>query len=163
MKRHNILVGLLAAYSLAIILLITINHTIEMQVSIVLLTAFTSISFFLYRQHHYDAIFLKDLMIYFNDRYNSMHDDLSKILSSSNEPRAIDPDTRDVASRYFNLCSEEYIFFKLGYIPKRVQIAWEAGMMEYGKSDIIINCWKNEKNKISYYGFDFDKYCASDS
>ncbi|GAA5523311.1 hypothetical protein Asal01_03280 [Fodinibius salicampi] len=55
---------------------------------------------------------------------------------------------------YFNLCAEEYLFKKKGYIPDDVWKSWENGMEFYMKDDKIKHLWIKEKKSESYYGLE---------
>ena len=56
---------------------------------------------------------------------------------------------------YFNLCAEEWLFWKAGYIYDPVWTARENGMKQYGKDRRVKELWKRERESDSYYGFEF--------
>ena len=54
---------------------------------------------------------------------------------------------------YFNLCAEEYMFYKLGYIREEAWQAWLEGMRHYYDNPQIRELWDDELKQDSYYGF----------
>jgi hypothetical protein len=54
---------------------------------------------------------------------------------------------------YFNLCAEEYFWFKKGRIDEKIWKSWQAGMKAWYKHDSIKRLWKEEtaNGKMSYY------------
>jgi hypothetical protein len=58
---------------------------------------------------------------------------------------------------YFNLCGEEYLFYRRGYIYPEVWKSWVAGMKFYYNDPRIQNLWEEELSSESYYGLDISK------
>jgi hypothetical protein len=59
----------------------------------------------------------------------------------------------DALNDYFNLCSEEYLYYLKGFIYPEVWKAWCNGMEYFLQDKRIGDCWvKEEKNAASYYG-----------
>ena len=52
---------------------------------------------------------------------------------------------------YFNLCAEEYLFFKEGYIHPEAWQSWCRGMVCYLQDDGIRGAWNEEMTLGSYY------------
>ena len=61
-----------------------------------------------------------------------------------------DPDS--VIESYFNLCAEEHLFYKRGFIDEDVWEAWQNGMRYYFGKDVVADLWE-EQNEESYYEF----------
>jgi hypothetical protein len=53
---------------------------------------------------------------------------------------------------YFNLCSEEYLMKKKGYIYPEVWEAWCKGIQDFLKHERIKMLWDKEMKTGSYYG-----------
>jgi hypothetical protein len=51
---------------------------------------------------------------------------------------------------YFNLCAEEYLFFKEGYIHPEAWQSWCRGMVYYLQDDGIRGAWNEEMTSDSY-------------
>lgn len=109
-------------------------------------------AFFFHRGHSEDARFMKELFEYFNKRYDDQNNDLQAILKKNG-----DFDKKDELAfiDYFNLCAEEWVFRKAGYIYDPVWRAWENGMRQYGRDGRVAKLWEDEKKSGSYYGFEF--------
>jgi hypothetical protein len=91
----------------------------------------------------------KDLFTDFNRRYNEMNEKLEDIRAGN---RRIDPELRSTLVDYFNLCAEEYLFFKEGYIHREVWSSWCRGMVYYLRDDRIRQVWNAEMVSDSHYG-----------
>ena len=88
----------------------------------------------------------------FNQRYDAQNNKLLTILKNS-EP--LQEEQKQYLIDYFNLCAEEYIFYKAGYIDDRVWDAWYNGMKQFGQDHRISELWGQERKTDSYYGFEF--------
>lgn len=95
--------------------------------------------------HLFNALF-KD----FNERYDCLNDDLTKI-ACENEETSLDKDSKEVLVKYFNLCGEEYLYYSLGYIYPQVWNAWKKGMCYYASNKRIQDFWEEELSTGSYY------------
>jgi hypothetical protein len=120
-----------------------------------LLPAFGAIAgfiFFLYRQHLDETKLFKDLFVQFNERYDKMKDGLNEIVDGTlkGEPSEAQ---RKLLFSYLNLCSEEYLFYKAGYIDHEVWESWRSGMEDVFKRLRDSEFWKTEQQNGSYYGF----------
>lgn len=114
--------------------------------------SFWALSFYLHRRHADDARLVKDLLKDFNERYDKMGTDLQFAMSSRGD---FERETELRFVRYFNLCAEEWLFWKAGYIYDPVWKAWENGMRQYSGDRRVIALWKKEEQTESYYGFQF--------
>jgi len=103
-----------------------------------------------------DKLF-KDLFKEFNDKYDArFNNELQAIVSLGDQGQPTEKQ-RNLVIDYINLCSEEYLWYKLKRIPEEVWKAWENGMVFYMNQEPIKAIVKNEmKQKDSYYGL-FDK------
>lgn len=117
-----------------------------------------AVAFFLRKSHTEDAQFLYQLFTQFNERYDSLNDDLGRIADLAKSD-VVPPKDRAAVIDYFNLCSEEYFLYEEGFVTKRVWRAWSAGMKQwYAKSAVIQRIWGEESvDTDAYYGFDFLK------
>ena len=147
---HWLWVGFLS--SVLLILLIRSLYLYSMEMLIALLTLVCGVFYFLNQQHLEKARFFKELVTEFNQRYDSMNNELFCILGKS-EP--FKPEQQRVFVDYFNLCAEEYLFYEAGYIYERVWNAWYNGMKQFGRDMRIVELWKQEIPTDSYYGFKF--------
>jgi hypothetical protein len=119
-----------------------------------LITAIGGISgffYFLYQQHLNETKLFKELFSDFNRRYDALNDDLNAILFDPSEG-VLSSDQREKVFNYFNLCAEEYFFYKAGYIDQDFWKSWCRGMSLFFGHPRIQWLWEQER-KESYYGF----------
>ncbi len=98
---------------------------------------------------------LRDLVTDFNDRYDELNDALNLIVETNSVTgKHGDKSSSAYLNDYFNLCAEEYLFFKRGYVPYEVWESWRSGMHYfYHLSEAIADRWRQELEQESYYGF----------
>lgn len=81
-----------------------------------------------------------------NDRYNRLHPMLNSLPSGYAQ---CDDLQKLTISRYFNLCGEEYLWWKLGLVPKIVWPTWKKGIREKFQQPAIAVAWQ-ENHKHEY-------------
>jgi len=117
--------------------------------SIVAVAGFT---YFFYRQHIDETKLFKELFVDFNARYGEMNERLNGILSGPFEGDLSDAE-REVLFSYFNLCAEEYFFYRAGYIDQNVWNSWRRGMKVFFSHPRVRSLWERDCRADSYYGF----------
>jgi hypothetical protein len=110
------------------------------------------LTYFLYRQHLDETRLFKELFASFNQRYDVLNDDLNNILFGSRDKK-FDPTQRELLFSYFNLCAEEYLFYRAGYIDRHVWNSWYRGMKVFFDHPQIRELWDEDSKSDSYYGF----------
>ena len=110
---------------------------------------------FLYAQHHQNTQLFVSLFDKFNERYNGLNEKLNDIVQRD-QHLMLQADEVGVLYDYFNLCAEEYLYFKAGYIDRDVWLAWVCGMAFFAKNSQVRNLWEDEIKQGSYYGFSLD-------
>ena len=108
--------------------------------------------YFLYAQHLQETRLFVELFQQFNERYDRLNDRLNEIVSRGQQSMLSAQD-RQILFDYFNLCAEEYLYFKSGYIERQVWRSWVNGMRYYSKSVDVLHLWEEELKSDSYYGF----------
>src|SRR5438876_12128468 len=93
----------------------------------------------------------EELLTDFNQRYDNLGTDLQRAMEIDG---AFDLDAQLRFVKYFNLCAEEWLFWRAGYIYDPVWRAWETGMKQYAPDPRVIALWKKERATDSYYGFE---------
>jgi hypothetical protein len=110
-------------------------------------------SFYFIQKHQLEELVLfKDLFKYFNEKYDALNNDLNQItLGDTDEP--LKKKEVDTLYKYFNLCSEEYLYYTKGYIYKEVWKAWCSGIEYFLEHKRIGDKWAEEEkvNASSYY------------
>lgn len=92
---------------------------------------------------------LHDLFKDFNARYDKANSELQRIANAG----MTDP-LKDTAMiiNYFNLCAEEYWWFKADHLPEDVWQYWCRGMLWYLEKQPFAVIWAQEVVTDSYYG-----------
>ena len=116
------------------------------------------LSYLSYRKGKADLFF--QLFTRYNEKYSKLNDKLYLILEKEaklkrNQIKIKDFDKQEINTimDYLNLCSEEYLWRKKGFIDKNVWESWQDGIQWWYDNSIFIQLiWKQEfKQKRSYY------------
>lgn len=92
---------------------------------------------------------LKELFTEFNSRYDKINNELGRLGGSEDISQK-----KHVIVDYFNLCAEEYYWFKNRRIPPEIWDAWRSGIKSYTKNEIFREVADEEAAyDASYYGF----------
>ena len=138
------------------LILIFINEKIEFDAFVASLGGTLTAYFGILRQTIDDDKVFRELFISFNSRYSDETNDLLNKLRIDNNYSLSEKDQLMIID-YFNLCSEEYLWYMKGRIPVKVWKAWEAGIFVnlsiHKVKEIFFSETKNDKQKTSYYGF----------
>ena len=104
---------------------------------------------------------LKDLFEEFNERYDLLNNKIYDIVKTSKDNKEVSElseltaDQKKTLIDYFNLCAEEYFWFKRKRIDDKIWKSWKAGMDYWYSYDIISQMWheevKTRNGKLSYY------------
>lgn len=157
LRLHNrrwypLIFGALAIV-LAVWFRLTAGHRPELLLSGI--AAITGFTYFLYRQHLDETKLFKELFVEFNARYEKLNDGLNAILFGLRDDDLSDAE-RELLFNYFNLCAEEYFFYKAGYIDQDVWRSWHRGMDVFFKHPRIRGLWDRDCKADFYYGFSPD-------
>jgi hypothetical protein len=112
-------------------------------------TAALGFCYFIQQQKLAETTLFKQLFTEFNHRYDKMNNRLTQIAESK---ELLDATERREIVDYFNLCAEEYLFFREGYIHPEAWSSWCAGMLFYFEHEPIKKVWSEEEQTSSYYG-----------
>lgn len=106
----------------------------------------------------------KELFGEFNKRYELLNDYLEKITKYDSLKSLEDKNPkkylvlRNKLNDYFNLCAEEYYWYKKGRIDDNLWKSWEVGMNSwYNNHRIIRDAWEEEYNNFGYQSFYLSK------
>ena len=136
-------IGLLSVIILFLAMLLSDYRMTEFVIAI-----FTSV-FLTQKQKLEETRLFSELFMKFNERYDKLNDKIAGIKSASQNH--IQNDTNNILDDYFNLCAEEYLFYKDGRIPDSVWKSWCRGMVEHLKTDVIRRYWDDAQKEGSYY------------
>jgi hypothetical protein len=107
---------------------------------------------FLYAQHNSNTDRFIKLFNEFNARFDKLNGDLNRIQMLPTGALTAFQDHQSLYD-YFNLCAEEYLYFKAGYVDKEVWSSWLKGMSYFADNEAIRRIWTRELEQGSYYGF----------
>jgi len=142
----------LAAGAAAMVMCAAIPRLHTREWTIALLGIVGGTGYFLFQQHLSESKFFAELFEKFNARYDGMSEKLQGLPKSENPLGSTD---KLLVIKYFNLCAEEFLFYRAGYIDETVWQAWCRGMAHYGKDSRFADIWKGEGGAELYYGFEF--------
>ncbi len=119
------------------------------QIPLTILGGAFSFAFFVQKQRLDELKLFRDLFTDFNDAYDELNDHLERIATHGQ----IDvPENRQKVVDYFNLCAEEFWWYREGYIPDSVWGFWCRGMKYYFDRAEFQKLWDEEQKINSYYG-----------
>lgn len=111
--------------------------------------AILSLAYFLQKQKLEELRLFRELFKEFNERYDEINGDLACIAALN--ASEVTADHRLKVVDYLNLCGEEYLYYKRGYIEPSVWTTWLKGMQVLISSPAIGEIWNQEKTTGAYY------------
>lgn len=140
---------LLIFFLVAIAIVVLLGREESISTFATIIGTLLSFAYFLQKQKLEETRLFREIFKECNARYNLMNEELelisqkdSKTLNLAEHRKVID---------YLNLCGEEYLYFKLGYIEPTVWFAWQKGMKSIVSAPSIRAIWSQEKATGSYY------------
>jgi hypothetical protein len=123
----------------------------ELSLFLTIVGGLVSFFYFIQKQQLEELELFKELFADFNARYDRLNESLNKIyLGDSKQP--LTHEETSTLNDYFNLCAEEYLYYRKGYIYEEVWRAWRNGMGFYLSHKRIRDKWTEEEKYDSYYG-----------
>jgi hypothetical protein len=77
--------------------------------------------------------------------------ELLGVLKKSREPK-LEDEQKTFLYGYFNLCAEEYLYYRKGFIYPEVWYSWVNGMMVFFVHPQIAKLWHSDLDAGCYYG-----------
>ena len=109
-------------------------------------------NYFVFKQHLEETHLFKELFTEFNRRYDELNGPLYALLSKPpDQPLTAEETT--LLYDYFNLCAEEFLYYRKGFIYPVVWEAWCNGMRIFYADPRIRALWEMDSGTLSYYGF----------
>lgn len=142
---------LLSVVVVAAVILFTLLKE-QLSTSAGVVGAILSWIYFLQKQKLEELKLFRDLFKEFNERYDVLNERLAKM--AENPSVEVSQEECDLLIDYFNLCSEEYLYYQKGYIDPSVWLAWHNGMKALVAVPRIQAVWRVEKKTDSYYGLE---------
>ena len=142
----------LTACLLVFIVAPIVQDPVNWKLIVTIIGGILSSIYFVQKQRLEDLRLFKELFTEFNARYDKLNEKLNRIREGAQEEE-LTQDEINTLYDYFNLCGEEYLYYKQGYILKEVWEAWLNGMNIFCQDKRIWELWKEELATNSYYGF----------
>jgi predicted nucleic acid-binding protein len=142
--------------SLAILAPLLFAKGTDWKVLLTVVGTLLSFVYFIQKQQLDEAKFSNELFIRFNQRYDELNERLNHI-KNKNVSEMLESHEFDTLNDYFNLCGEEYLFYRRGYVYPEVWKSWVAGMKIFYDDERIQNIWSKELNTESYYSLNVNK------
>jgi hypothetical protein len=149
-RYHLIGIGLLVIF-LAVVVISLILGKFDSLTITTLIGILLSFLYFAQKQDLEELSLFKELFTEFNHRYDGLNEGLNRIRCGDKQAE-LTAEEIDLLYNYFNLCGEEYLFFKRGYIYPEVRKAWLNGMRIFYQNERIRRIWEEELETGSYYG-----------
>ena len=125
---------------------------LDWQVILTILGGILSSIYLVQKQKLEETRLFKELFAEFNHRYDQMNSTLNELLEDKSKTKFESVDINSLYD-YFNLCGEEYLFYRQGYILQKAWESWVNGMKIFYKDQRIRRLWEKELKTNSYYGF----------
>ncbi|HEV2623022.1 MAG TPA: hypothetical protein VGU65_13145 [Frateuria sp.] len=145
--------GWVAAIAAAVVLTCALRSDAWLSVLAPAAAAILGFCYFVQQQKLAETTLFERLFSSFNRRY----DDLNGKLADIADQQDTSAGARKVVVDYFNLCAEEYLFYKQGYIHPDVWTAWCRGMLWYLRRHPFKEVWNKEVETESFYGLTIEK------
>lgn len=136
---------------IVIIGMIFLSPGMDFKLPATLLGMFLALLYFLHRQRLEEMKLFREIFAECNGRYDKMNENLNKLFETPDD-QELTPCQRAILNDYFNLCGEEYLYYRQGYILPEAWKAWHKGMQHFLQHKKIANFWAEEKESESYYG-----------
>lgn len=149
------IIPLVAAVGIPVIVILSKPENVAGNLIALLGGAFAAV-YAIQKQQIEGLQLFQQLFTHFNARYAELHHRLQCVV---NGPETDDGNIREVLDNYFNLCAEEYRFYKEGRILGEVWRAWCRGILAYLACDRIRSYWETEVTHDSYYGLTTEEIC----
>ena len=153
--RHYWWLILLAAGG-AIVPAITSSSKVEWQLLLGVVGSALSGIYFVQKQKLEEMHLFKEIFSECNKRYDGLNERLNAIATRPDD-QALSQDEQSTLNDYFNLCAEEFLFFRTGYLLPLVWESWRNGIMSFMTSKRIRQHWERERRTGSYYGLELER------
>lgn len=111
---------------------------------VTLLGTLLSVIYFVQRQRLEELKLFRQIFADCNARYDMLNETLNAI-SAGSKDEPLQAEELEKLMDYFNLCGEEYLYYRQGYLFPEVWRAWHNGMKYFVENPRIAWVWKKEK------------------
>ena len=145
--------GWLAALAAVVVILCAMRSGAWQAVLTPSAAAILGFCYFVQQQKLAETTLFERLFSSFNRRYDELNGKLADIAAQQDTSA----DAIKIVADYFNLCAEEYLFYKQGYIHPDAWTAWCRGMLWYLDQPLFKGIWQEEVKTESFYGLSIDE------
>lgn len=161
--NHRIKRFVFGYYAIASVLILIcaiallLSRILDWQTFAVIVGSIAAFALGVQKQNLAEIKLFKKLFDEFNERYAKLNDELNRIyFDRQPTDKPFTSAERDTLYKYFNLCGEEWLYAKKGFICKEVWTDWKIGMEFFRKNPRIKDFWDKELgDNDSYYGLTF--------
>lgn len=147
---ENYFAIILFAFLSAFLSLIIFAGT-DWKILLTIVGTLLSFVYFIQKQQLDETKFINELFVKFNQRYDALNEKLNDICKDEKRLEKLETSEIATLNDYFNLCGEEYLFYRKGYIFPEVWKSWVAGMKVFYENERIEKYWLKELSNESYY------------
>lgn len=151
--RHHILLSLAGFVALVIYWCLGPRNDDHLAQTLSVSAGLIAFIAFVQKQQIEEMRLFTQLFKEFNGRYDGLNEKMNAIAGGDATIPLTTPEHDDL-NNYFNLCAEEYLCFKKGFIEPEVWKAWRNGMEFFLKHERIRKKWQEEAKAGSYYGLE---------
>lgn len=156
-RKYNLtwLLIVAAVFVALVVLILQIEGNLETRgtasILVSLVAGLLGLAYFLQTEHRAQTQLFYQLFKDFNAGYDKLNAPLNALLA---EPHNVEKfrELEDKLHDYFNLCAEEYLYYRAGYIDPIVWNYWKAGIRMFLKHPEIKKLLMSELLTGSYYG-----------
>jgi hypothetical protein len=123
------------------------------QILAAAVTGVVSFAYFVQKQKLEETRVIFDFFSQFNARYDKLNENLLAIVCRP-ETDPLNETEVQILIDYFNLCAEEYLIWKQGYVYPEVWKSWLNGMKFYFRQQRIRELWMRDCVTEFYYGLE---------
>lgn len=149
---HRIAIGGAAIFVILSVITIWTSWGIGWQLIGALVTLVTGFTYFVQKQRLDDMRLSYEAFTKFNERYDKLNDTLNLVVRKPGDSILCEHEL-NCLNDYFNLCAEEYYFYRLGIVYPIVWDTWINGMRRFHRDPRIGPIWDDELRSNGYYGF----------
>ena len=147
---------LLSGIALGIVIFMFAFGPLEWKTFAISVGGVVSFVFAVQKQQIEDVRLFREIFKELNERYDKLNEKLNRIIAEPEETPLTPEQINDLYD-YFNLCGEEYLYYKNGFIYPEVWQSWTNGMKFFRRNRRIKTLWDGELKSCSYYGLCFDQ------
>ena len=159
LHHYFLIIIIVLLISVFVLVILLWSQIYDFGVIFTIVGGLVSFFYFVQKQQLEELNTFRELFIDFNARFDKLNKELNRIVSEDSTEDLKETE-KNTLYDYFNLCSEEYLFYRKGYIYPEVWKEWCKGIQYYLDNKRIGNLWSVEEKNDYYYGLTYKKIRA---